>query len=142
MRALGIDFGELRVGLALSDDTATLASPLGTLRRRRGKRPPLARIEEVARENDVDVLVLGLPLDLAGEESEWCTQVRRVGKELSARLGIPVRFVDERFSSVRAERAVRTAGLPLRKREDKERVDAAAAAIILQDWLDHQEVWS
>lgn len=139
---MGVDFGEVRVGLALSDETGTLASPLCTLRRRRGKRPPFARIEEAARAHGVEALVFGLPLDLAGEESDWCREVRRAAKELGSRLQVPVHLVDERLSSVRAERAVRTAGLPLHKREEKERVDAAAAAIILQDWLDRREVLS
>lgn len=142
MRAMGVDFGEVRIGLALSDETGTLASPLCTLRRRRGKRPPLMRIEETARAHDVETLVFGLPLDLEGRESEWSREVRRAADELGSRLRMPVHFVDERLSSVRAERAVRSIGLPLHKREDKDRVDAAAAAVILQDWLDRREVVS
>lgn len=138
MRALGVDFGEVRVGLALSDETGTIASPLGTLSRRRGKRPPLRRIEEIARRYTVQALVVGLPLELSGEESSWSLEVRKVGDELAARLGIPVHMVDERMSSVRASRAVRAVGLPRGKREERGRVDAAAASIILQGWLDRR----
>ena len=79
MRALGIDFGERRIGLALSDPTGTLASPLPTLKRRAGKRPPLAAIEVLVRENDVEALVLGLPLTLRGEDSDW-TRDREGGR--------------------------------------------------------------
>jgi putative holliday junction resolvase len=139
MRILGIDFGEVRVGLALSDETATLASPLPTLRRRRGKRPPLKALEELARKRGVEAVVLGLPLELDGSESEWTREVRRVGEALGARLGVPVHFVDERMTSVRAERQVRASGLPRGRREEKERVDAAAAVLILQTWLDRRE---
>jgi putative holliday junction resolvase len=138
MRVLGIDFGERRIGLALSDPTGTLASPLPTLKRRVGKRPPLAALAELAAERDVEVVVMGLPLTLAGEDSDWTRTVRDVGESLSRRTGIPVHFIDERFTSVAAERKVRTSGLPRRKRESKERVDAEAAVLILQSWLDRQ----
>jgi len=136
VRALGIDFGERRIGLALSDPTGTLASPLETVHRRAGKRPPLSRLEEIARAHGVEALVVGLPLDLQGNENEWCAQVRAVGDELARRLELPVTYVDERLTSVRAERALRASDLPKHKREDKARVDAAAAALILQAWLD------
>ncbi len=139
VRALGIDFGERRIGLALSDETGTIAFPLTTLDRRRGKRAPLRRIEEAAHRHEVEALVVGLPLELTGEESSWSRDVRQVGGKLSARLGIPVHMVDERMTSVRASRAVRGIGLPRGKREERGRVDAAAAAIILQSWLDRRD---
>jgi len=136
VRVLGIDFGERRIGLALSDPTGTLASPLETLLRRPGKRPPLMRLVDVARTNGVERLVVGLPLDLRGAETPWCREVRAIGDELARRLGVPVAYVDERLTSVRAEKAVRSVGLPKGQREEKARVDAAAAALILQSWLD------
>lgn len=138
MRVLGIDFGERRIGLALSDPTGTLASPLPTLRRRAGKRPPLGALAELSAENDVGVLVMGLPLTLDGGESEWTRAVREVGEALSRRTGLPVHFLDERFTSVMGERRVRTSGLPRKKREQKERVDAESAVLILQAWLDRR----
>ena len=140
MRVLGIDVGERRIGLAVSDPTGTLATPLETLERRRGKRFPLSRLEAVAREHGVEHVVVGLPLDLRGEENEWCAEVREVGRRLGERLGLEVSFVDERLSSVRAERAVRSLGLGKRRREQKGRVDAAAAQLILQAWLDRPGV--
>lgn len=138
MRVLGIDFGERRIGLAVSDPTGTIASPLETVLRRAGKRPPLRRIEEVARGYSVERLVVGLPLDLRGNETPWCGEVRAMGDELAARMEVPVDYVDERMTSVRAERAVRSIGLPKGLREQKGRIDAAAAALILQSWLDRQ----
>jgi len=140
MRALGIDVGERRIGLAVSDPTGTLATPLETLVRRAGKRFPLARVEEIARHHGVEHVVVGLPLDLQGEENEWCAEVREVGRSIGVRLGVGVTFVDERLTSVRAERAVRSLGLAKRRREEKERVDAAAAQLILQSWLDQPGV--
>lgn len=136
MRALGIDYGLKRIGLAVSDPTGTIATPLDTLQRRAGKRPPLARLEQLGRELAIEQLVVGLPLGLDGEETEWCKEVRSVGQQLAWRLGVPVSFVDERMTSVRAQRAVRSVGLPRQERERKERVDAAAAQLILQAWLD------
>jgi len=135
MRVLGIDYGERRVGVAVSDPTGTLASPLPTLKRRAGKRPPLAALEALAQEYEVTTLIMGLPLTPKGEESDWTRTVREVGEALARRTGLPIHFVDERFTSVQAERAIRSLGLPKRKREKKERVDAAAAVLILQGWL-------
>jgi putative Holliday junction resolvase len=136
MRVLGIDFGERRIGLALSDPTGTLAFPLATLTRRAGKRPPLAALQNVVRENEVETLIVGLPLTLQGEDSEWTCAVREMAEALSRRTGLPLHLVDERFTSARAEKAIRSLGLPRKKREDKARVDAAAAVLILQGWLD------
>ena len=138
MRVLGIDYGLRRIGLALSDPTGTITSPLETVVRRAGKRPPITKLEAIARERDADHLVMGLPLSLDGSESEWCAEVRSVGERLAERLSLDISFVDERMTSVRAERAVRGLGLPKRKREDKRRIDAAAAQLILQSWLDQR----
>jgi putative Holliday junction resolvase len=95
-------------------------------------------MEEVARRCGVEAIVFGLPLELSGEDSEWSHQVRAVAAKLGEKLGLPVHLVDERMSSVRAERMVRSSGLPLHKREEKGRVDGAAAAILLQEWLDRR----
>ena len=133
---MGIDFGQRRTGVALSDSTATLASPLTTLQRRTGKRPPLKQLEALARTHEVVQIVVGLPLDLHGRETAWCREVRSAGDEFARRLRVPVDYVDERFTSVRAGRALRESGLPREVRSRKDRVDRVAAAIILQGWLD------
>jgi len=137
-RILGIDYGERRIGLALSDPTATIAQPLPTLTRRRGKRPPVQAIAEIVRTNDVAHVVIGLPLTLAGDENEWTAEVRAFGNALAERAGVPVTYIDERFTSVRAEQAVRASGLKRSQREEKARVDAAAAILILQAFLDRR----
>ena len=138
MRVLGVDFGLKRIGLALSDPTGILASPLPTLKRRAGKRPPLASLEALIEEHGVKEVVMGLPLGLDGEDTQWTRSVREVAANLSRRTGLPVHLVDERFTSAQAERTVRSLGLPKGKREEKERVDAAAAVLILQGWLDRR----
>ncbi len=136
MRVLGIDYGVRRVGLALSDPTGMLATPLDTLQRRPGRRPPLKRIAEIISERDVREVVIGLPLGLDGEENAWCAEVRAFGEALQKRTALPIHFQDERLTSVMAERAVRASGLRRTERERKDRVDRAAAVLILQRWLD------
>ena len=120
----------------MSDPTGTLATPLPTLRRRKGKRPPLHALQKAAESHNVEALVFGLPLELSGREDVWAREVRQVGEALAERLRVPVHFVDERMTSVQAERLVRSSGLPRGRREEKDRVDAGAAVLILQQWLD------
>ena len=138
-RILGIDYGERRVGVAVSDPTATLAQPLQVILRRRGKRPPVAAVAALVAEQEAAALVIGLPLTTEGEESPWTEEVRAFGDRVAARCEVPVHYVDERFSSAQAERAVRALGLPKRERERKDRIDAAAAVIILQNWLNRRD---
>lgn len=135
-RILSVDYGERRIGLALSDPTATIASPLPTLKRRKGKRPPVAPIARLVEENNVEEIVVGLPLTLEGDDSDWTREVREFASALADRTSLPVALRDERLTSVRAERAVRSLGLSKEKREEKTRVDAAAAVLILQAYLD------
>lgn len=135
-RILALDYGTRRVGLALSDPTGTLAAPLTTLTRRVGKRAPIAGILRLASDHAAEAFVVGLPLDGDGGENEWSTEVRTFGRQLEVRSGLPVHFVDERYSSVEAEARIRSIGLGRRAKEDKARIDAGAAAIFLQDWLD------
>ncbi len=138
-RILGIDYGERRIGLAVSDPTGTIASPLPTLVRRRGKRPPVARVAELAREYEITHIVLGLPLNAEGDEDEWTAEVRQFGGKLAERTGLPVDYVDERFTSAQAERVIRSLGLKKSEREEKGRVDAVAAVLILQSYLDRKK---
>jgi putative Holliday junction resolvase len=137
-RILGIDYGERRVGLALSDPTATIATPLPTLVRRMGKRPPVGKIIEIIQQNEVTAAVVGLPLTLAGDDSDWTRDVRAFAQALETRSGIPVALIDERLTSVQAERTVRELGLKKSQREQKERIDSAAAMLLLQMYLDQK----
>jgi putative holliday junction resolvase len=135
-RVLAVDYGVRRVGIALSDPTATIAQPLTVLIRRAGKRAPVQAVANLVAEHGVQHVVVGLPLTLAGDESDWTKEVRSFGEKLAERAGVGVTFADERLTSVAAERAVRSLGLKRSEREQKERVDAAAAVLILQAYLD------
>jgi putative pre-16S rRNA nuclease len=137
-RILGVDYGTRRIGLALSDPTATIAQPLPTLTRRAGKRPPVQRLVDLVREHEIAEIVIGLPLALSGEETDWTGEVRDFGAKLAQRTGVSVFYLDERMTSVQAERTVRSLGLKRGEREDKSRVDAAAALLILQAYLDRR----
>lgn len=137
-RYLGIDYGERRIGMAVSDPTGTIATALPTLVRRRGKRPPVAEILRIAAELEAEAFVIGLPLTSEGDEDEWTREVRAFGERLAERGGLPVHYVDERMTSARAERVLRSSGLPRSQRERKEFVDAVAAVLILQAYLDRR----
>jgi len=130
---MAVDYGERRVGLAISDPTRTIASPAGFIQRRVGKRPPIAELVRRAEAHEVTGFVLGLPLDGEGEETERSREVRRIGAELEKRTGLPVQLVDERFSSAAALRAIREMGGSTRGRKGD--VDALAATILLQQAL-------
>ena len=138
-RILAVDFGERRIGLAISDPSATIAQPLTVLTRRAGKRAPVQAVADIVAEHDISHIVIGLPLTLEGDESAWTREVCAFGDKLAARAGVGVSFADERMTSVAAERAVRSLGLKRREREQKERVDAAAAVLILQSYLDRMK---
>jgi putative holliday junction resolvase len=138
-RVLSLDYGARRIGIALSDPTATIAQPLTVLVRRAGKRPPVQAITDLIAQHDVQHVVVGLPLTLAGDESDWTREVRDFGDKVAARAGVGVTFADERLTSVAAERAVRSLGLKRSERERKERIDAAAAVLILQAYLDRMK---
>ena len=136
MRILGIDYGERRIGLAISDPSGTISQPLPALTRRAGKRPPIAAIIQLTTEKEVAEIVIGLPLSLEGEETDWTGEVRGFGAKLAERSKLPVNYVDERMTSKRAEKTVRSLGLKRSAREQKERVDTTAAMLILQVYLD------
>jgi putative Holliday junction resolvase len=139
-RVLALDYGERRIGVAISDPSATIAQPLPALIRRAGKRAPIAKIMEMIAAHDVGEIVIGLPLTLAGTDSEWTTAVREFAEKLEQRSQLPVHLMDERLTSVMAERAVRSLGLKKTEREQKERVDTAAAMILLQNYLNGKSV--
>jgi putative holliday junction resolvase len=135
-RVLAVDYGERRVGIAVSDPTATIAQPLTVILRRPGRRPPVQAVADLASAQEAEHIVVGLPLTLEGVDSDWTREVRTFGEKLADRTGLPVTFADERMTSVVAERAVRSLGLKRKERERKDRVDAAAAVLILQRHLD------
>ena len=139
MRVLGIDLGRRRIGLAVSDATRTLARPLRTIERGASDRAAandLARVvDELSSETDgLSLVVVGLPKRLDGTASDETPHVESMVVALQRRIRIPVVTQDERLSSHEAESRLAERERDWRKR--KERLDAAAAAVILQDYLD------
>jgi putative pre-16S rRNA nuclease len=132
-RLFAIDYGERRIGLAISDPSGTIASPAGAIVRRVGKRPPVAELVRRAADLGATGIVMGLPLDGEGEETPRSAEVRDVGAKLAERTGLPVRYVDERYTSAAALRAVREMGGSTKGRKGD--VDALAATILLQHAL-------
>jgi putative Holliday junction resolvase len=133
VRYLGIDLGRARIGLALADDLLGSARPLRVVRRT-ADGSDLATIGAVAREYGVDRAVLGLPLNMDGSEGPSAREARAFARRVGSELGIPVDLFDERLSTFEAEDRLRARGLSAR--EMKAHVDAEAAAVILQGWLD------
>jgi putative Holliday junction resolvase len=133
-RLLGVDWGERRIGLSLADETGTIARPLATLTRRTGKRVPMQQLLAHCAEHAVTGVVVGLPLDERGEEGEAAAAARQRAADPARRRGLPVALWDERLTTSRALRTVRELGGSTRGR--KEDVDALAAAVMLQHYLD------
>lgn len=133
MRALGIDFGEKRIGLAISDPEGRLAVPLTTLERR-NDRSALRQIAEIVRREGVERLVLGDPVDLEGGRGENAERIRRFGERLAAMTGLPLERVGEALTSAEAAGRLRQAGIGTRW--EPGRIDAVAAQILLQEVLD------
>lgn len=136
-RVLGLDVGTKTIGIAISDPERRLATPVSTLARR-GVRDDVARLATLARERRVEALVVGLPLELDGSEDRIARLARQVGAALSEAVGLPVVYVDERYSSVDATRQLIAAGVGRERR--KAVIDQAAAVLILQSFLDHPEL--
>ena len=133
LRLLAIDYGDRRVGLAVSDPSGTIATPVGFIERRRGKRPPIAEMIRRGTALEVEGYVVGLPLDENGNDTARSVETRHVAAELEKRTGLPVRLVDERYTTAAALRAVREMGGSTRGRKGD--VDAIAATLLLQHAL-------
>ena len=132
-RLLAVDWGDRRIGLALSDELGMIASPAGVVERRAGKRPPIAELVRRAEALGARGFVVGLPLDAEGRDTPRATEARHVAAELEKRTGLPARLVDERYTTAAALRAVRQMGGSTRGRKGD--VDALAATVLLQHAL-------
>ncbi len=136
VRALGIDLGSKRVGVAISDTSGTIASALTTVHRSKSRRHDHAEIAKIVKLEECEVVVVGLPLSLDGSHGPAATSAVKEAKQLEQSVGVPVEMYDERFTTVTAERHMMEVGLDARQR--RKVVDKAAAAVILQAWLDHR----
>ena len=136
MRVLALDLGSKRIGVAVSDAGRTVATPIATLERH-GDRPRLHReIAELVAEWDAGLLLLGFPIALDGSVGPAAQAVLAERDELAAVVAVPVEVHDERLTTRIADRALRERG-DLDGRARRKVVDMVAAAVILQDWLDH-----
>ncbi|MEE9456732.1 MAG: Holliday junction resolvase RuvX [bacterium] len=131
MRALGVDWGEARIGLAISDETGTIASPYKVIK---NDDKAAANIVTAASINGAEEIVVGYPLTLTGQEGPAAERVQEFARDIQRRVSVPVKLVDERFTTKGAEEKLRAAGASPKK--IKKTADAAAAALILQTYLD------
>jgi putative Holliday junction resolvase len=133
MKVLALDIGSVRIGVATSDETELLASPYGVIRRRSAQ-SSLVAILRTVEETKAGLVVVGLPVSFDGTLHAQAKSVQAFAEKLRKRLSVPLVYADETLSTVRAEDKLRASGV----RSDRiaERIDSAAAAVILQDYLD------
>jgi putative holliday junction resolvase len=131
-RVLGLDLGDARIGVAISDDARRMAVPLGTVRT--GAPADLRAIADLIREHGVRLVVVGHPLLLSGEAGDRAHHAERFAAAIGEALDVPVLLQDERLSTVEAGRALRESGASGRDR--RRTIDRSAATVILQAWLD------
>ena len=135
-RLIAIDWGERRIGVALSDESQTIARPLATLTRRAGKRFPMQLLRAHLDEHQPVGVVVGLPLDGRGHEGPAARAARALGTLVAEKSGLPVDYVDERMSTARAHAIRHEVGG--KAPDDRGLIDQAAAAILLQSYLDRR----
>lgn len=135
MRVMGLDFGEKRIGVAMSDPMGILASPLTVIETESSERA-VDRIISLTQEHEVERIIVGLPRSLDGTEGKQAQAALSFIEILKGSVAIPVETWDERFSTVAASRMMREAGV--KKGKKKKPLDSAAAAIILQNYLDRK----
>lgn len=136
VRALGVDLGSRRIGIAVSDLSGTIGSALTTVHRSKSRRHDHAEIAKLVKIEECDVVVVGLPLSLDGGTGPAAQAATIEARQLATVVGVPVEMYDERFTTVTAERAMREAGL--NGQQQRKVVDKMAAAVMLQAWLDHR----
>lgn len=134
MRTLALDYGEARIGVAISDPTGLLAQPLETIVTQPGDAAALARIAEIVKAQEVGQIVIGLPLHMSGRSGPEVERANAFGDRVRRRTGVPVDYLDERWTTREAERAMDDAGVSRKKQRG--RVDPIAAALLLRTWLE------
>lgn len=136
MRAMGIDLGTKRIGIAISDISGTIASPHSVLQRSRSRRVDHEQIARIVTEEEVEIVVVGLPLSMSGARSTAARAATDEARHLATVLTVPVEMFDERLTTVTADRVLREADISASER--RRYVDKVAAAVLLQAWLDRR----
>jgi putative Holliday junction resolvase len=134
VRVLGIDLGSKRIGVAVSDRTGTIASPLTVIQRSGSTNRDHQVIARLVLEEEAEAVVVGLPLNMNGSAGPAAKAAAAEAKALATVVGVPVHTSDERRTTVTADQAMLEAGLNAQER--RKRVDKVAAAVLLQHWLD------
>lgn len=134
MRALGLDLGDRRIGVAVSDADGLVATPIEVVERTRDTAGDHRRLLALAAEWEAEIIVIGLPLSLSGDEGPAARKVLAEVEALGALTALPVATYDERLTTVTADRILQEQGL--RAPERRKVVDQVAAAVMLQAWLD------
>ncbi|MFT5441782.1 MAG: putative Holliday junction resolvase [Myxococcota bacterium] len=132
MRILGLDMGTKRIGMAISDEEETFAFPTGKLERV-GRKKDLATLAALIEEREVGLVVIGIPLHMNGQRSKGADAAESFAKDLAKLTGLTVDTIDERLTTVEAERALTATGRRSKKKKDV--VDSVAASIILSTYL-------
>jgi putative Holliday junction resolvase len=132
-RILALDLGKKRIGMAISDPLGITAQGLPNLNRI-NKRTDLAELERLTREREVGLVLMGNPKNMGGSEGRQSQWAREFAHEIETRIGLPVKFWDERLTSVEAGRVLRSSGISIEKRAAA--VDRLSAVILLQSYLD------
>jgi putative Holliday junction resolvase len=139
LRVLAIDYGQRRLGLAVSDEAGAFAFPAGTLERR-GRARDLAALRQLAAERGVERVVVGLPLHLDGRAGPEARAAEAFAADVAQATGLPVETFDERWTTREAERSLREQGLSGRRgHRRREAVDAVAATLLLRSWLAREQ---
>lgn len=133
MRVMALDYGDARIGIALSDPLKILAKPYETYHRTT-ETDDFEHLKQIIKEQDVDIIVVGLPLNTEGEEQDTAIKVRAFCEKLKNFVNLPIKFMDERMSSVVADEILKQTEKDWKKR--KANLDAVSAMVILQDYLD------
>ena len=136
MRTLALDYGEARIGVAISDPLGLVAQPLETIATQPGDAAALSRIAEIVKTQSVEQIVIGLPLHMSGRAGPEVARTNAFGERVRKRTGVPVEYLDERWTSREAERMLDDAGVSRKKQRG--RVDPIAASLLLRTWLERQ----
>lgn len=134
IRAIGIDHGDARIGVAISDELGMLAHPFETIHLEKGD--PFPRIREIVESKQIGMIVLGMPRNMDGTYGPAAEKVRAFADQLKATVSCPIKLWDERMTTKAAQRGLHAAGR--NTKQSREVIDQAAAQLILQGWLDSQ----